>query len=577
MKRYIHSFILLGALCLTNVSCSDFLTEEDKVDIEKNDFLNSADEAETVLLGVYQATIGDAMYGMNLSFYFNMGTDCEQVEGNTTENFRIVPTNAYPTTQAEVEDAWQGLYVGIYRANDFLERLSTKIDAYSEDDKNLATIYMGEARALRAMFYFELVRRFGHVPLFTTTTMSYQDPAEIVQEDPVKVYEQIEADLKYAIDVLPYATDDTYRTDNSFRFSKGAAMGLLAKVYATWAGNPINDTSKWEQAAKVAGSLIMSGKHDLLTNFEQLWKNTANGIWDPTESLIEISFYSPTTTGAASDPCGRIGKWNGIKTTAIADTRGSCAGNVKVVHSFVLNWRAEDGVDQEHPDGTKGIVDLRRDLSIGNYRYDNSLGDGPILWAKGTSDTQQTALTNDLDPTKKQKEKQNYTPAKWDVVKYVESGNALINNDKSNVNWYFLRYADVLLIYAEALNEWKGGPTNEAYAAVNKVRRRAYGNPSSTTACDLQAGLDQEGFRQAIRNERAYELAFEGHRRMDLVRWGIYYETVQQTYNELVNNWWSSANYVVQKYTVKGKHELMPIPQREMDLCKQFKQNPGWD
>lgn len=171
MKRYIHSFILLGALCLTNVSCSDFLTEEDKVDIEKSDFLNSADEAETVLLGVYQATIGDAMYGMNLSFYFNMGTDCEQVEGNTTENFRIVPTNAYPTTQAEVEDAWQGLYVGIYRANDFLERLSAKIDAYSEDDKNLATIYMGEARALRAMFYFELVRRFGHVPLFTTTTM----------------------------------------------------------------------------------------------------------------------------------------------------------------------------------------------------------------------------------------------------------------------------------------------------------------------------------------------------------------------------------------------------------------------
>ena len=270
MKRHILYTILGGTLLLSSASCSDFLVEDDKVDIVKDNFLNNADEAETVLLGVYQATIGDAMYSMNLSFYFNMGTDCEQVEGSTTENFRIVPTNAYPTTQAEVEEAWQGLYVGVYRANDFLERLSSKIDSFEETDKNLATIYMAEARALRAMFYFELVRRFGNVPLFTSTAMSYLDPAEMVQVDPVEVYQLIESDLKYAIDVLPYATDDTYRTDNSFRFSKGAAMGLLAKVYATWAGYPINDTSKWEQAAKYAGSLINSGKHDLLSDFEQL-------------------------------------------------------------------------------------------------------------------------------------------------------------------------------------------------------------------------------------------------------------------------------------------------------------------
>ena len=72
-----------------------------------------------------------------------------------------------------------------------------------------------------------------------------------------------------------------------------------------------------------------------------------------------------------------------------------------------------------------------------------------------------------------------------------------------------------------------------------------------------------------------HELAFEGHRRLDLIRWGIYYETIQETYNEL-KNWWSSASYVVYDYTKKGQHELMPIPQREMDLCTQFNQNPGW-
>ena len=143
------------------------------------------------------------------------------------------------------------------------------------------------------------------------------------------------------------------------------------------------------------------------------------------------------------------------------------------------------------------------------------------------------------------------------------------------MNCYVLRYADVLLLYAEALNEWKHGPTTEAYDAINKVRRRGFGNPDDTSICDLPAGLDEAAFREAVRKERAYELAFEGHRRLDLVRWGIYYKTIQETSNKL-SNWYSSANYVVAQYTEEGKHELMPIPQREMDLCPQFKQNPKW-
>ena len=561
MKKRIL-YILMSIIGYFFTGCTDYLKEENKVDIEKEGFLVDATQAETVLYGVYQTTTAGALYGYYLSFYFSLGTDCEQAEGNNTNSWRILPTNAYPTTQVEVQDAWRYLYIGIYRANDFLERVSAKFDSYTDKDKQLITIYMAEARALRGLFYFELVRRFGHIPLMTTTTMSYMDPREMVQEDPAKVYEFIEADLKYAIETLPYATDDTYRADNSFRFSKGAAMGLLAKVYATWAGNPVNDLSKWEEAAKTAGALINSGKHDLLPDFEQLWKNTCNSIWDPTESLIEISFYSPTYKNS-SDPSGRIGKWNGVKTLGIAGMRGRCAANVKVVLDFSLDWREEDGVSKENPNGTKGIIDLRRDLSIANYQYDEK---GKVLYA-GT-------IENDLDPTQKLREKQNYTPAKWDIEKYVETG-YLLNDDMSNVNWYVLRYADILLLYAEALNEWKGYPTNEAYAAINKVRRRAYGNPANTSACDLPTGLDQDGFREAVRKERKYELAFEGHRRLDLVRWGIYYETIQQTYNDQLDRY-SSANYVVQKYTVKGKHELMPIPQREMDLCTKFDQNPGW-
>ena len=556
--RKITYFIVALAMCVLPCSCS--LEEETSTEIEKRNYLNNASEAENVLLGVYRTNVEDAMYAYHLSILFIMGTDIAQVEGSTTENWRIIPTNAFPTTQSEIQQTWAALYKGIYRANDFLEQISRKINTYNNTDKQRATIYIAEARALRAMYYFELVRRFGNIVLMRTTTESNQAPATYTQAAPEKVYEFIEEDLLFASDVLPYASDDTYRASNEYRFSKGAALGLLAKVYATWAGYPINDTSKWEQAAKTASILVNSGKHGLLPNYEQLWKNTCNGIWNPTESLIEVSFYSPTVSGN-SDPVSRIGKWNGVKTTAIAGKRGSCAGNLKVVHTFVKEWR-------EHSN------DLRCNLSVANYRYNDEY----ILWASGKNDTPETAQEKDADPTKAQKEKQNYTPAKWDIEKYVENG-LLINNDKSNVNWYVLRYADVLLLYAEALNEWKHGPNSEAYAAINAVRRRGFGNPNNTVSCDLPQGLDEEGFRKAVQKERAYELAFEGHRRLDLIRWGIYYETIQNTRKELAN-WWQTDNakfnYVVYNYTEKGKHELFPIQQRDIDLCPKFEQNPGW-
>lgn len=559
MKKIIY-YILISVVCIFSFS-SCTLDEEPHSEMEKKNFLNNANEAETVLLGVYRTMIADAAYGWNLSILFNLGTDISQVEGSTSENFRIIPTNAFPTSQAEIQNTWATLYNGIYNANDFLERISVKMDSYSNTDKQLATIYIAEARALRALFYFELVRHYNRIPLMTNTQMSYQDPKTFKQAEPEEVYKFIEKDLLYARDILPWAIDDTYRSSNDYRLSKGAILGLLTKVYATWAGEPVKDVSKWELAATTARILIQSGKHSLLPNYEKLWENTCNGLWDPTESLIEISFYSPTVSGN-SDPVGRIGKWNGVKTTAIAGERGSCAGNVKVIHTFVLDWRnAGDG-------------DIRRDLSIANYKYD----DNKVLWVKSASDTDLTAENKDKNKDQEQKNKQNYTPAKWDIEKYAIA-NKLINNDKSNVNWYFLRYADVLLLYAEALNEWKHGPTDEAYEAVNLVRRRGYGNPNNTSICDLPTGLDEEEFRKVIRKERAYELAFEGHRRLDLVRWGIYYETVQNTYNAL-NNWWTTENekfnYHVYVNTVKGKHELFPIPQRTMDLCTQYKQNPKW-
>ena len=145
----------------------------------------------------------------------------------------------------------------------------------------------------------------------------------------------------------------------------------------------------------------------------------------------------------------------------------------------------------------------------------------------------------------------------------------MINNDKSNVNWYVLRYSDVLLLYAEALNESKGA-VSEAFEALNMVRRRGFGDNNHDIT-----GLDQEALREAIRQERAYELCFEGHRKQDLIRWGVYYTSLKETAQEIFD-WYEGGNYSVIRYTVEGRHELLPIPQRDLDLMTKCKQNPNW-
>lgn len=564
MKRLRYYIASLVSVALV-ASCS--LEETTYTEIEKDKYMTSSAEAENVLLGVYRNLVEEGMYRYNLSLLFTIPSDIARCEGTTTDNYRIVPSNAYTAVQSDVEITWAALYNAVYDANDFIKELSLKVDSFEEDDKAEAAVYMAEARALRALFYFDLVRWFGHITLMTDPDESYKHPSEFTQTDPVEVYEFIEKDLLYAIDVLPYASDDNIRSSNSFRFSKGAALGLLTKVYATWAGYPVHDESKWEAAAKTAKILVESGKHHLnegssdTPGFEQLWYNTCNGIWEPGESLIEVSFYAPSVTGtAANDPVGRIGKWNGVAATGIRGVRN--AGNWKVIPPFLAGWKDHD-------------KDLRFRLSFADWRY-TSEGKDPA----GRNDLPfEDALLPDAADNLKSSFNNNITPAKWDTEKYVEDANYLIDQNMSNINWYILRYADVLLLYAEALNEWHKAPTSEAYEAVNMVRRRGFGLPVNTASstADLPTGLSYEDFQQAVRDERSYELAFEGHRRQDLIRWGIYYETVRATAQDMADWSENGANYYIcARYTQKNKHELLPIPQRDIDLMPFYDQNPGW-
>lgn len=560
------TYILSTFLLLFGTSCTDYLSEKSHVDVDKEKFMNNAKEAEYVLQGVYHNLVNEGLYAYNLSMCFTITTDIAQCEGSAISNFREVPTNAFNKSNAQVQQTWQQLYAAIYTANDFLETIQAKKGSYNAQDQAKAEIFIGEAKALRALFYFELVRWFGHVTLVTTPAESEKDPTEMVQDDPEAVYAQIEKDLKEAIEILPWATD----TDRPYKMSKGSAYGLLTKVYATWAGYPVRNTAKWKEAANTAKALIESGKHALNPNFGAVWTNTCNGRWEPRESLIEVSFYAPTVTGnSAYDPIGRIGKWNGVKATK-EDPSGGNAGNVKVVYAFTSKWQ-----QQIIHDTLSGYPeDIRYHYSLANYQfvYDTIK---KITWASPYTKAGKEPQTKEL---------QLWTPRKWST-EFVEKGNILVNNDKSNINWYILRYSDVLLLYAEALNELRGAgegvDMTPAYEAINQVRRRAHGEDAATPLPGIDIISESyEEFTQTIRNERAYELCFEGHRRPDLVRWGIYYQTIQET-SQWLNDWWDSdsnptPNYTAARYTIEGKHELFPIPQREMDLMTQYKQNPKW-
>ncbi len=528
------------------VSCSDLLEEESYTEIGKENYLNDASEAETVLMGIYKDLTNEYMYSYHLSLLFTISSDIAQCEGNSTSGVREIPTNSHNPSTSEIMETWQKLYSSIYDANDFIETVTSRIGSWSGKNQELGTIYLGEARALRALFYFELVRWYGNIVLVKTTSEAEKSATEYVQSDPRDVYAFIEEDLKYAAEVLPWAVDDTQRATNAYRMSKGSALGLLAKVYCTWAGYPVRDETKWGEAVKVARQVVESGKHRLIPDYETVWRNTCNGIWDAGESLIEVSFYSPTSLDSDLT-AGRIGKWNGVSAEMIDGQRGRNAANWKVVYSFTREWWTHN--------------DPRLPLSIADYKYDKNNGRTPVPYLSSGS--------TPLDKTGN-KACQLFTPGKWDTEKYVSSTNYMVHNDKSNVNWYILRYSDVLLLFAEALNE-SGGSIMDAVDAVNAVRRRGF----KDTEHDLSYGLSREELREAIRKERAYELCFEGHRKQDLIRWGIYYESIRRTSQELVD-WMPDANYTVARYTIEGRHELLPIPQRDLDLMKLCKQNPGW-
>lgn len=566
MKRISKYFTILTAalLCL---SCS---LEENVYTQTDESYIKDAAMSETLIMGVYKKLGVDGIYKQNLPFIFSLTTDESKPEGSSLDAHRTEGSNAFTASSSYVENTWKALYSAVYDANYFIELMGRKIPTFTEDDQAKCAYYVAEAKALRALLYFELVRWFGNVPLVLSTDEAYKAPEEFKQADPHKVYEQIEQDLKDASEVLPYSGETDLRSAPSFRFSKGGVLGLLAKVYATWAGYPLYAEGKWELAVDAAEEVINSQKHSLLPDFVQLWKNSASNVWDPSESLIELSYWSPLATSESS---GRVGNMNGVRGNQGCLRNNAPGHNVFCYYhpTFLANWKDYS-------------LDKRFAISYADYQY---TANGKEYYVSKKINNVMTPISFVMALEAEEKNQENWrgtynyrlTHGKWDTELYVPDENYNTAAHVTNINWYLLRYSDLLLLYAEALNELNLGPTPEAYEAVNMVRRRGFGldYTIASDVADLEAGLSYENFQKAVRDERGWELAGEAHRRQDLIRWGIYVDTVKETYNNLGTWHTNAATYFLGgDYTKKGKHELLPIPQREIDLCG-YKQNPNWN
>ena len=497
--------------------CAD-LDQTSISSIDRDDFYKSKQDVETAINGIYQEFTVDGFYGMfnNQSIYINdLQTDYVKAGAQTNSahirelsNFAIQPTNLF------VGYAWEEHYTAINRANVVIDKLAEAVWLDEQSRQN----YTNEARFLRALMYFNMVRYFGGVPIVVHDGEGEGAPRNSIDE----VYEQIVSDFT-AAESLPanYTTLDS-------RASSLAASALLSKVYLVWAQTltekgRANQREYYQKAILYAQKVIDSGKYHLLDKFIDNWSvDKKNGA----EHIFSIEHDR----------------------TINANITGHC--------TFATNWSNSEPVLLATSDKyylQTDPRDQRRDGSWAKRLYDPNTGD----------DFEFT-----IPRFRKYIDSLNYAnPA--------SSGNAA----GQSTNTTIIRYAEVLLIKAEAENELNG-PTQAAYDAINQVRRRAYWSPynniqytpSDGSTLEL-SGLSQSEFRERLREERRLEFVLEGQRWFDLCRWHILVKYVKA-------NTPTDAETLGTKTTkvqnISKKNYLLPLPQDQIILNPNLEQNWGY-
>jgi len=490
MKKIINIFSLCGILLLVS-SCQKWLDMPSESKFDTNTTFEDPSKAEMAVLGAYSAAISQEMYYQLMS-----GTDeCMSTENNNSKE--IFARYAYDATNT-VNSTYTAMYSAVERANSSIKGI-TNLAAKSESEKKLIDRLLGEAYAIRAYAYFNIVRFWGDVPFSTVPTMD-APTFTLPRTNRDVIYDQCVADLQKAVELIPWKKEAGIPSE---RISKQAAYGLLARVALHAAGYSLRwnlDTydagsvqlAKRPDAARITelytiardacSEVITRKENSLVSDYDKLWRDLLTKRYND-ESIWEFGMYGP------SHPDVRLAYTSGISTPT-GSVYSKSAPQIGAMPTLYFEY--EEG-------------DQRRDVTICNYEILNAAG---------------TASMNAY-PSR--------TIGKYRATWKKDRGSS---DSRRDVNAPILRYADILLMFAEAENELNGGPTPAAKDAFEEVRLRAFKNDATKIGA---VPSDKEGFLDAIIKERKLELAFEGTRRTDLVRWGIQYETLMAEKDKLID------------------------------------------
>lgn len=472
--------------------CKKYLDKAPLDSVNSSNFWTTEDDAISAINGAYQPLQWPKLYNLRLWTTDIWAGNSVVGAGGGTDGIETqdIANFVTSTDNAAALDIWRGPAPGILRANLVLKNVPGM-----NINETLKNRILGEAHFLRAHYYFILVRLFGDVPLITEPVMANDDlrPARTSKE---QVYNLIIEDLEKAMTLLP--SRSSYTGTDIGRASKGAATGMLAKVHLT--------LGHWEETVNLCRQVTSSG-YELNPNYSDNFNPaTENSV----ESLFEVQYLGKTSYSF----------WNNENQASWVST--------------FTGPRNSDFVGGGY--GWNQPVSRFADL----YEQGDKRKDVTILYQGGPN----------FDGKSYQA---SYSTTGFNLRKFLVPKSVSPDYDTNPANWVVLRYADVLLMEAEALVELN--KLNEAIVPLNKVRQRAgLSAVSATTQSDL---------RNKVRKERRIELAFEGHWWFDVIR----YDNGQFA---------QSYFHGIGKTNFTSKHLLLPIPQKEIDANRNLTQNPGY-
>lgn len=566
----IFKYIALSASLLALNSC-DFL-DKDPYNLTPETYFNDEAELNKVLTGVYSPLMQEQFYGENYPSYLVGGDDLSFYQ-RSAPKVGICCATASSSTP-EIMMFWRILYEGINRANVLLENVDNVSFLSGEKRARMKA----EGYFLRAFYYFHLIQCWGDVPLVLQSTKTVEH-LSIPRTDKQVVYDLIIKDIEDNIKYLP--TELEVMTPE--RISQTAAQGILARIYLFRAGEHYRDgkpagpevETYFERAAYWANEVKKSGLHDLVKPYSRVFQDLAEDKYNSTgvrESMWEVA-EAGNRINDVEFSAGKIGSVYGFGCgtdfSANADYKAKkgMENPGYANKSFFASLKLYEMYYEEDPDN---IDRERGDWNIAPYEY--KMDAGKVAGREYYYPLKPAGLNSVDGFPCTQLEQSKSTNKVRCLAKYRREHEQVLPKSKyyTPINFPVLRYSDVLLMLAEAENEVHHGPTPLAFECINAVRERAGLNR-------LWENLDQYEFREIIKKERAMELCFEALRRWDLIRWGDFYSTMRSMESYVAKDGWAQTyKYASTYYKVTPAYVYFPIPDWEMSVNDQMKQNPDW-